>query len=163
MLLAMTEELSHRTEEILAGLLSRSEGESVYLCDRGGNIIAQSSNSLYPHEENMAALAAGSFFATRELAKLLGEPEFHCVFHQGDRNSVYMQSTTFDMLLLVIFGEASNPGLVRLYATESTEELDALLGDGPSKTEHQDLMASQLFEIDDTKQAFQRAAGGLPS
>ena len=158
-LTTMTEELSHLLESALSDLRERSEGEAVFLCDRGGNIIVQSTNNLYAHEENMAALAAGSFFATRELAKLLGEPEFHCVFHQGEINSVYMQSTGTDMLLLVIFGNESNPGLVRLYATESCKSLDTIVIEAEKKTAAQKGLGSTSFEIDDTKQPFSRASG----
>jgi predicted regulator of Ras-like GTPase activity (Roadblock/LC7/MglB family) len=158
MLSAMTELLHRNIENILADLLVRSEGEAAFLCDRGGNIMAQSATNPYAQEENMAALAAGSFYATRELAKLLGEPEFQCVFHQGDTNSVYMQSTRFDMLVLVIFGSESNPGLVRLYSTECCEALDKLMekadSEAPAPT-----ASSPVFEIDETIQPFQQVTG----
>ena len=158
MLTVMTEKLHEGIERILADLLVRSEGEAAFLCDRGGNIMAQSATNLYAQEENMAALAAGSFYATRELAKLLGEPEFHCVFHQGDANSVYMQSTDFDMLVLVIFGSESNPGLVRLYSTESCQALDVLMKDADTEAP-QPTASSPVFEIDETIQPFQQVSG----
>lgn len=159
MLCTMTEELHRQIERVLTDLLVRCEGEAVFLCDRGGNILAQSSASLYAREENMAALAAGSFYATRELAKLLGEPEFHCVFHQGQTNSVYMQSTASDMLILVIFGNESNPGLVRLYAGESSQSLDTLMEELEEHSPTHTGASAQMFEIDETKQPFSRASG----
>ncbi len=163
MLSTMTEQLHQQIESVLADLLVRSEGEAVFLCDRGGNIIAQSSSNLYAREENMAALAAGSFYATRELAKLLGEPEFRCVFHQGSTNSVYMQSTSTDMLVLVIFGNESNPGLVRLYSTESCQTLDTLMRDVQASSAGAQQAAATMFEIDATKQPFEQASGFGPA
>lgn len=159
MLFTMTEELNQQFEGVLADLLVRAEGEAVFFCDRGGNIIAQSSANLYATEENMAALAAGSFYATRELARLLGEPEFTCVFHQGKNNSVYMQSTEFDMLILVVFGQESNPGLVRLYASDAGKGLDKLMQSAQAKQAVEGHGANEIFEIDKTKQPFRQASG----
>ena len=38
--------------------------------------------------EAMAALIAGSFAATKELARLLGEEEFTTMFHQSQRENI---------------------------------------------------------------------------
>jgi predicted regulator of Ras-like GTPase activity (Roadblock/LC7/MglB family) len=152
---SMTEKSHAQIESLLADLLVRAEGNAVFLCDRGGNILGQSSTNLYSSEENMAALAAGSFYATRELARILGEPEFHCVFHQGDRASLYMQSTSYDLLVLVIFGAESNPGLVRLYASSSVQALDDMMNN--AENEEPEPQPVTVFEIDSTKQAFEKA------
>lgn len=158
MLFTMTEVLNRQMESVLADLLVRGEGDAVFLCDRGGNILTQSSASLYAREENIAALAAGSFYATRELARLIGEQEFHCVFHQGATSSVYMQSTEFDLLLLVVFGKESNPGLVRLYATEAGHALDHVVRTATGPEGAAMRPAGELFEIDETKQPFRQAS-----
>ena len=98
----MTEEQTRRLDTVLITLRQRSEAQAVFLTDRGGNILAENKDQTYSKEDNIIALAAGSFFATRELARLLGEPEFKCVFHQGSQTSVYMQSTASDLLMLVV-------------------------------------------------------------
>jgi len=157
MLQAITEDLHLRLENTLTDLLVRAEASAVYLCDRGGNILAQSTSAPCDGEENIAALAAGSFYATREVARLLGEAEFRCVFHQGERMSVYMQSTAGDMLVLVVFGRESNPGLVRLYANESCLNLDRQMQAAQTPAQRQG--PPPVFEIDYTKQPFTRAAG----
>ncbi|MCK5843958.1 MAG: roadblock/LC7 domain-containing protein, partial [Victivallales bacterium] len=109
----ISREESQEIEAILLDLLVRAEAEAIFLCDKGGNIVAQNTTEQYAHEENIAALAAGSFYATRELARLIGEPVFRYIFHRGDKTSIYMQNTIKDMLLLVVFGRQSNPGLVK--------------------------------------------------
>jgi hypothetical protein len=77
------------------------------------------------------------------------------VFHQGDATSVYMQNTSHDMLLLVVFGKDSNPGLVRLYSSESCQTLDERIAEADSAVHA--AMPVNGFEIDETKQPFQRA------
>ncbi len=145
-----------RMETLLADLLARAEASAVFLCDRGGNIIAEHSARKVPDEDNIIALAAGSFFATRELARLLGEPEFRCVFHQGAKTSLFMQSTTAtDLVLLVVFGQESNPGLVKLYASESCKSIDKHYN---TKTAAAPASQSMRFEVDPGKQLFKMAA-----
>ncbi len=153
---SLTKEQNTEIEAVLLDLLVRAEAEAIFLCDRGGNIVTQNTTEQYSHEENIAALAAGSFYATRELARLIGEPIFRYIFHRGDRTSIYMQNTIRDMLLLVVFGRESNPGLVKLYADDCHRALDALshnfdadsTGGGPKIAN---------IEIDATKELFKRA------
>lgn len=150
----MTEEQVQRLNTTLNTLRHRSEAQAVFLCDRGGNIIAENVQETYSQEENIIALAAGSFFATRELAKLLGEPEFKCVFHQGSKTSVYMQSTETDLLMIVVYGKESNPGLVRLYANETCHAVDRQHRKAEeAKGDGSDGPAVQ-FEVDTSKQLF---------
>lgn len=128
MLTGLTEEQCRKVDDLLLELLVRAEAEAVFLCNRGGYILAESVVQEYEQNDNIAALAAGSFFATREIARLVGEPEFRCVFHQGDRKGIYMQNTTTDLLVVVVFGRQSNPGLAKLCSEEMVVHLDECLG-----------------------------------
>jgi predicted regulator of Ras-like GTPase activity (Roadblock/LC7/MglB family) len=120
---ALTEEEYLKIEQIVSDLLVQVEADAVMLCDRGGNIIAQQSVSTYEDEDNIAALASGAFFATVEMARLVGESEFRSMLHQGERMSIYMEGTVGDMLLVIVFDKFSNPGLVKLYARKASEQL----------------------------------------
>lgn len=127
MLTGLTEEQCRMVDDLLLELLVRSEAEAIFLCNRGGYILAESLIQQYEQNDNIAALAAGSFYATREIARLVGEPEFRCVFHQGDRKGIYMQNTKQDMLIVVVFGNQSNPGLAKLCTEEMVTHLDECL------------------------------------
>jgi predicted regulator of Ras-like GTPase activity (Roadblock/LC7/MglB family) len=150
----MTEEKTRRLETVLITLRQRSEAQAVFLTDRGGNILAEKKAHTYSQEDNIIALAAGSFFATRELARLLGEPEFKCVFHQGTCTSVYMQSTTSDLLMIVVYGKETNPGLVRLYANESCIAVDKQFNPEANAADASEPPPAIQFEMDTTKQLF---------
>lgn len=157
MIFTMTIELSLRVERLLRHLLERAEARAVYLSDKGGNIICQCTLEDIHNEENVSALAAGSFFATQELARLIGEGGFHCVFHQGGNISVYMQSLEGEMLMLVVFGQESNPGLVRLYANEAGRDIERLLAD--EDRSNQGLPAIGMeFEINESAQPFSQSS-----
>lgn len=157
MIFAMTIELSLRVERLLQSVLDRAEARAVYLSDKGGNIIAQRTMRTYAHEENMSALAAGSFFATQELARLVGEGGFHCVFHQGGNTSVYMQSLAGEMLMLVVFDRESNPGLVRLYANEIGQSIERLLAEEDRSNQGMPAIGME-FQIDESAQPFSHSS-----
>jgi len=150
MISVVTPEQSERLGQILVGLLARAEAEAAFLCDRGGNILSRQAVQAYDREDNIAALASGSFFATRVLAGLLGETEFRHVIHQGATHSIFMQSLGCDLLLLVVFGRDSNPGLVRLYGQEACVDIDrCMAAAGPAP-------ALNRFEMDPDQAPFLR-------
>ena len=120
----LNEDTSRKINQVLRELLEQVEAEAVFFCDRGGNIIASQSVSTWGNEETVAALAAGSFFATLTMAKLVGETEFQNILHQGDKTSIYMEGLKDDMILVVIFSRDSNPGLVKLYAKTACQRLE---------------------------------------
>ena len=150
----LSADLSREMDEILSDLLVRSEAESVFLCNRGGYILAQAAIREYEHRENIAALAAGSFFATREIAALVGEPEFHCVFHQGDNKGLFMLNTGMDMLLVVVFGRQSNPGLVKLCTEETARAVDACLSRQPDPAALEARLQRVDFNLDEHADVF---------
>jgi len=140
-------------------LLDKVEAEAVFLCDRGGNVIAQHSIEAYSNIENIGALAAGSFFATLELARLIGEPKFRCLNHQGEDTSIYMEGLSEDLLLIIVFGRESNVGLVKLYAKHVGRELAKFsMNVDTASGEHQERMHSIKLEVDETVQPFVRSS-----
>lgn len=155
MFLSLSEDLSSKTEVVLRDIVERAEAQSIFLSDKGGNIIAQHMRDAHGHEDNIAALAAGSFFATQELARLIGAGNFQRVLHQGSKVSVYMQNLGADMLLLVVFGKESNPGLVRLFSDKACGVLEEIL------TRAEESSAAGLgglqFTLNESAEAFQRA------
>ena len=161
MLFSMTPQLFSRIDAVLKSTVDRAEAKAVYLCDKGGSIISlYSTVGQFPQEDNMAALAAGSFFATQELARLIGQDAFQCVFHQGQEASVYMQNMTSDMLLLIIFGRDSNAGLVRLYAKQAAKSLTGLLEEAEATAAAEAAAGGTgfQFELDESVQPFFRTS-----
>lgn len=152
---ALTEEASREINRVVAELLEKVEGEAVFLCDRGGNIIARQWVEAYRNEENIAALAAGSFFATLEMARLLGESKFRRLIHQGEQMNIYMEGMGGDMLLIVVFSRDSNPGLVKLCAQHACRLLEqySLSMDRPADSKGGKIPPVKL-EVDENAQPF---------
>src|SRR5271156_6394038 len=123
----LTAEDQMAIESRLADFLFKSEAQWSALVDKGGNLFAQSGDTGSLDLSILSALAAGSFAATHELAKRLGESEFTALYHEGHGQHILMSALSQECLLVTIFGERTNIGLVRFYAQQATSALNELL------------------------------------
>jgi predicted regulator of Ras-like GTPase activity (Roadblock/LC7/MglB family) len=114
-------------EESLKDFLGKSESQWSALVDRGGNLFAEFGNTGALDMSILCALAAGSFSATRELARRLGEGEFSALYHEGRSINILMTALEFDCLLITVFGEQTNIGLVRFYSQQAGGHLNEIL------------------------------------
>jgi predicted regulator of Ras-like GTPase activity (Roadblock/LC7/MglB family) len=153
---AISTEQSRRMDAALGDLLFEAEARAVILSDIGGNVIAGTRSVDGYQGDTLTALAAGSYAATRELARQVSEPDFQSVYHQGERTSIYIQGLSAAFMLTVIFDNSrTTVGLVKLYAgklaRQLTPELDALMGQGVSVAD-----CRARFEMDGGADVFER-------
>jgi predicted regulator of Ras-like GTPase activity (Roadblock/LC7/MglB family) len=123
----LTAEDQMAIESQLTDFLKKSEAQWSAVVDKGGNLFAQSGNTGSLDLSILSALAAGSFAATHELARRLGESEFTALYHEGHGQHILMSSLRFECLLVTVFGDKTNIGLVRFYAQQATAALDGHL------------------------------------
>jgi predicted regulator of Ras-like GTPase activity (Roadblock/LC7/MglB family) len=123
----LTAEDQMAIEQQLSDFLRKSEAQWSALVDKGGNLFAQHGDTGKLDLSILSALAAGSFAATHELAKRLGESEFSALYHEGHGQHILMSALHHECLLVTIFGERTNIGLVRFYAQQVTVVLNELL------------------------------------
>ena len=112
---------------ILAEFLKKAEAELTVVIDRGGNVISQYGDMAVMDVTIIAALAAGSFAATKELAKRIGEVEFNALYHQGNGNHIFMNSVDDDTIMITVFGKRTTVGLVRFYSSATAQNVATLL------------------------------------
>ncbi|MDG2124471.1 MAG: roadblock/LC7 domain-containing protein [Verrucomicrobiales bacterium] len=75
----------------------------------------------------IAALAAGAFAATRELASRLGDHAFNGLVHHGHERHFYLCPVSNDYLLLTVFATGTPAGVVRHCASQTAPKIGALL------------------------------------
>ena len=68
---------------ILEAFLKKSAARCALLVDQDGHMITASGDTDRIDLDTISALVAGSFAATKALAKQFGEEEFTALFHQG--------------------------------------------------------------------------------
>lgn len=125
--LAYYQEDVDRLDSELDAFLELSGARCALLIDRNGHLVTRRGEALRSPLESISALIAGSFAATKEMARLLGEEEFTIMFHQGVRDSIQLQLIGARTLLAVLFDERTNLGLVRFYAQEAGLRVEEVL------------------------------------
>jgi predicted regulator of Ras-like GTPase activity (Roadblock/LC7/MglB family) len=112
---------------VLADFLKKTEADLTVVIDRGGNVISQLGDMSAMDVTIIAALAAGSFAATQELARRIGEVEFNALYHQGNGSHIFMNSVDDDTIMITVFGPKTTVGLVRFYSATTAQSVSALL------------------------------------
>ena len=75
----------------------------------------------------LAALVAGSFARTREVAKLMGEKEFRILFHQGAEHSIHITLIGERTLQIAVFNGQIKPGMIQVLSKELAVQLEVIL------------------------------------
>ena len=133
--LILYEEDIKRIETLLSKLIKGAEAKCALLVDKDGHLITRQGFTHSLDTTALGALLAGSFASTKEIAKLVGEPEFSVLFHQGKKDHIHMSIVGERSILVVIFDDRTTIGMVRLYAKESTLELCKIFEDVNNKQE----------------------------
>ncbi len=113
-----------KIENSLERLLTRSRAICVLLADVTGQLVSEKGGDQGVDTSALAALTAGNVAATAEIARQLGEPEpFSYLFHEGQRRHIYISSVGRTFLLVIIFDQMTQIGLVRIFARLAVNEL----------------------------------------
>lgn len=120
------EDVAH-IDSVLQDYLDKSESDLVVVVDKGGNVISQCGDLEVMDVTVIAALAAGSFAATKELARRIGEVEFNALYHQGNGSHIFMSSIDDDTIMITVFGSQTTVGLVRFYSAGAATGLANVL------------------------------------
>lgn len=121
--LIIYEEDVQKIDELLSQMLKGGEAKCALLVDKDGHLISRKGFTNTLDTTALAALLAGSFASTKEIARLVGEPEFSVLFHQGKKDHIHMSLVGERSILVVIFDDRTTIGMVRLYAREISLKL----------------------------------------
>jgi predicted regulator of Ras-like GTPase activity (Roadblock/LC7/MglB family) len=121
--LIIYEEEITRVDALLTRMLKGAEAKCALLVDKDGHLITRQGFTHSLDTTALAALLAGAFASTKEIARLVGEPEFSVLFHQGKKDHIHMSIVGERSILVVIFDDRTTIGMVRLYAKETSLEL----------------------------------------
>jgi len=112
-----------KINQALGQFLREAEVKCVLLVGRDGLEIAKQGFTQSLDTTSLAALAAGAYASTKELARLVGEPEFSVMFHQGKRDHIHVSTVTDRAILVALFDDRTAVGLVRLCAEEAAHKV----------------------------------------
>ena len=110
-------------DKLLGEFLRLSGAKCALLVDKDGHLVTKRGEVRTIDMDTISALVAGSFAATKEMARLLGEEEFSALFHQGARDNIQLSLVGERTLLTILFDDRTTVGMVRLYANETAKKL----------------------------------------
>ncbi|NOY89261.1 MAG: roadblock/LC7 domain-containing protein [FCB group bacterium] len=136
--LIIYEEEINQIDALISKMLKGAEAKCALLVDKDGHLITRQGFTHSLDTTALAALLAGSFASTKEIARLVGEPEFSVLFHQGKKDNIHMSLVGERSILVVIFDDRTTIGMVRLYARETSIELAKIFEKIQEKSGHQE-------------------------
>jgi len=141
-------------KEVIGRLKADAQAKVVFIVDKNGQQIAAQGDLESLDTTSLASLTAGNVAATDGLAKLIGEKEFPVLFHEGEKDNVYIAIVDQRVILVIIFDERSSLGLVRLRVRKATQDLERVFVTIQRKVEEekerrQDGVDSPFAEITD--------------
>ena len=145
----LSKEQFDRIFSCLADLAAKLRLMAVLLVDTSGRILAQRMGEGWKNTrlEGLAALSAGSFSASNEIARLLGEQgKFRMVLHEGQQRNIFMCSVGSRYFLAVVFESGTALGMIRLFTKKTVEELVPIMTDDPSSPQDLGRMFDRKFE-----------------
>jgi predicted regulator of Ras-like GTPase activity (Roadblock/LC7/MglB family) len=113
--------------ESLKRFLSETKSLCALLVDRSGQLVTTVGEARSLDTTAFASLTAADYSANDQLAKLVGEHDFSSLFHQGEKESIYVADIARRLLLVIIFDSRTTVGLVRLRMKDEVEELTLLI------------------------------------
>jgi len=141
---SFTQDDADAITRILLNFLQETNSRSALLVDRSGQLVTTVGEQPQFDATAFATLAAADFSANDQLAKLIGETDFTTLFHQGERDSMYVADVARRLILVVLFDQRTTLGLVRLRLKAAVNELNQVFT-RPPDSQPADLGASHLL------------------
>ena len=149
---SFTEEDFAAITNALQAFLKESNARCALLVDRTGQLVATVGEQPKFDPTTFATLTAADFSANDQLAKLIGENDFNSLFHQGEKESMYLADIVRKVILVVLFDNRTTLGLVRLKMKEVVVELsklfEAMFSRGTTGAQKPSVLAGADDEID---------------
>ncbi|HET6762174.1 MAG TPA: roadblock/LC7 domain-containing protein [Longimicrobiaceae bacterium] len=113
-------------DKLLQSFLYDSSARCTLLIDRTGQLITTAGEKPEFDSTAFASLAAADFSANDQLASMIGENEFSSLFHQGEKESMYLADVAKRVILVVLFDNRTTLGMIRIKVKGVVRELSEI-------------------------------------
>lgn len=111
-------------KEILDELKKNTKAEIVFISDSEGHCIASTGDMEDSYLNSISSLIAGSMAAVNSIAEMLGIDKFPSILTESESKSLHVSSINDKTMLIVIFDNTSNLGLVRFRVKTAAKKLE---------------------------------------
>jgi predicted regulator of Ras-like GTPase activity (Roadblock/LC7/MglB family) len=131
---------------VLQNLIDKSGSLTALLVHKDGICFAEAGDTSYVNVTALAALVAGMFSATREVARMVGEKQFSILLQQGDKRHIHISLIGDSAMMVIIFEDYQRIGLVRHEARRTAEHLARLVTRSENPAEESKKVAVPEFK-----------------
>ena len=123
-------------ERILRTLQREISADFIGLVSTSGVSLIALKSSGVADTDALASLSAGSFAATRQLARMMDETEFNAIFYEGSELNIQIAEVNDETLLVICFRKDTEMGKVRLISRRAVGALTLAMQEkqDPEKT-----------------------------
>jgi predicted regulator of Ras-like GTPase activity (Roadblock/LC7/MglB family) len=121
-----------RINAVLLAFVKKANAQCALVIDKEGHMVARQ-GFFKQDSSTLAALVSGSFASTREVARLLGEPEFRVLFHQGQGQSIHITLIGERTLVVTVFASSVKAGMIQVLCKEVAAQLETVLNDAQTR------------------------------
>ncbi len=97
------------------------------LISREGVCLSQAGELTSLNTTALAALVAGMFAATKEVATIVGENQFSILLQQGEKRHIHISLVGKRAMMVIVFEDYTRIGKVRIEAKRAGENISKLL------------------------------------
>ena len=120
---------------ILDDLVERTEAITALVISRQGICLGQAGTAAARNSTALAALVAGMFSATKEVANIVGEDQFSILLQQGEKRHIHISLIGSKSMMVIVFEDYSRIGKVRFAARKAAAELLKAIEQGRKKSD----------------------------
>lgn len=133
---------------LLDELVGACGAVNAILVGKDGALLGEGGDSTSMNTTAMAALVAGMFSATREVARIVGESQFSILLQQGEKRHIHISLVDPATMMVIVFEDQARIGRVRLEAKRSGERIaQHLARRGPQTSLPAELSSPQFREV----------------
>lgn len=148
----LNSETQDQVEDRVQRLYEELQPRFVFLTTRSGRLICARGEEEGGKSLSLAALVAGSFSATDEIAQMIAkanEPQqaFQQSLQEGEAFNLYSSQVGVHWILSVVIGQKALLGLSRQLALRAAEELEMLLSQPQEDTAQREEVAETMNDL----------------
>ncbi len=137
-------------KRILERMVVDANAITALLVTKEGHAVTRAGDTSYLDTTALAALVAGMFSATREVARMVGETHFSILLQQGQNRHIHISLVTDALMMVVIFEDYQRIGRVRHEAKKACDTLMLTMAgqkQGQRREAAEDLSVPQFKEF----------------
>lgn len=130
----------------LYDLVNASGALTALLISKEGHAMAEAGDTSYLNTTAMAALVAGMFSATREVARMVGEQQFSILLQQGENRHIHISLVTDSVMMVIVFEDYQRIGRVRHEARKAGDKIIKQIVTRKSAGSNEDISVPEFKE-----------------